>query len=364
LALTHIVIIGCGVVGATIAYELSRVPGLSITVLDQQPPAQAATGAALGVLIGILSQKVKGTAWRLRLESLERYETLIPELETLTGRTVPYNQQGLLKLCFSADAIPKWEQLAATRRTQGWDLHILSLDQLHRQYPQVAHSRLVAGVYSPRDRQVDPVALTLALVVGAQQRGVRFELDTLVQGFDDSADAELKTCLHIQTSQGAIATDWVIISAGLGSTTLTTAVNQPVKLQPVLGQALRVKLENDVQQLEPVIMGDDIHVVPLGQGEYWIGATVEFPVGTEPAIPGFQALEEVLQQAIAFYPALATAQIIKTWSGFRPRPEGRPAPIIGRLPGYRNVLLATGHYRNGVLLAPATALRIQELITS
>lgn len=362
--MTQVVVIGCGVVGATIAYELSFVPGLSVTVLDQQPPAQAATGAALGILIAILSQKVKGTAWKLRLESLERYETLIPELEALTGQTVPYNQQGLLKLCFDVDALCKWEQLAATRRTQGWDLHILSLDQLHRQYPQVTHPRLIAGVYSPQDRQVDPVALTLALVVGAQHRGVRFEFDTLVRGFETPAESELKTGLHIQTSRGAITADWVIISAGLGSTALTTAAHQPIKLQPVLGQALRVKLENSAQPLEPVITGDDIHVAPLGQGEYWIGATVEFPVGTEPTAPNSQALEGVLQQAIAFYPALATAQILKTWSGLRPRPEGQPAPIIGRLPGYRNVLLATGHYRNGVLLAPATALRIRDLIAS
>jgi glycine/D-amino acid oxidase-like deaminating enzyme len=75
-------------------------------------------------------------------------------------------------------------------------------------------------------------------------------------------------------------------------------------------------------------------------------------------------LQKVLQQAIAFCPELAKAKIIRTWSGLRPRPEGRPAPVIGKLPGFSNVLLATGHYRNGVLLAPATASTIREMIIS
>lgn len=74
-------------------------------------------------------------------------------------------------------------------------------------------------------------------------------------------------------------------------------------------------------------------------------------------------LDEVMQ-AIAFCPALAQATVIKTWSGLRPRPEGRPAPVIEPLPGYNNVLLATGHYRNGVLLAPATAQIIAQMIIS
>ncbi len=71
-----------------------------------------------------------------------------------------------------------------------------------------------------------------------------------------------------------------------------------------------------------------------------------------------------MQQAIALCPALAEASIVRTWSGLRPRPEGRPAPIIDRLPGFSNVLLATGHYRNGVLLAPATAQMIRQMILS
>src|SRR4028118_1963921 len=119
--MSHVVVIGCGVVGAAIAYELSLVTGLKITVLDRHPPAQGATGAALGVLMGAISKKVKGRAWQLRQISMQRYETLIPELEALTGLQIPFNRQGILMLCFAGEDLTSWEQRAQTRRSQAWE---------------------------------------------------------------------------------------------------------------------------------------------------------------------------------------------------------------------------------------------------
>jgi glycine/D-amino acid oxidase-like deaminating enzyme len=91
----QVVVIGCGIVGAAIAYELSLVDGLKITVLDRQQPAQGSTGAALGVLMGAISKKTKGRAWQLRQTSMQRYETLIPELETLTNCQIRFNRHGI-----------------------------------------------------------------------------------------------------------------------------------------------------------------------------------------------------------------------------------------------------------------------------
>jgi glycine/D-amino acid oxidase-like deaminating enzyme len=96
--MSHVLVIGCGVVGAAIAYELSLIPGLKVTVIDKQSPAQGATGAALGILMAVISHKIKGNAWRMRQTSIQRYETLIPELEALTGRQIPFNRQGILLL--------------------------------------------------------------------------------------------------------------------------------------------------------------------------------------------------------------------------------------------------------------------------
>jgi glycine/D-amino acid oxidase-like deaminating enzyme len=364
--MSRVAVVGCGVVGAAIAYELSQIPGLTITVFDRQPPAQAATGAALGVLMGIISHKVKGKAWQLRVASMQRYETLIPELEAIASCTIPWNRNGILKLCFAEEDLTKWQTLAKTRKTQGWPLEILDAAQLQAQYPYLNPELVNAAIYSPRDRQIDPVALTHALVTAAKQNGVTFHFDAVVEAVTCSPNApDSQICFQLQTTAGSFETDWLVVAAGLGSTPLTASLQASIEIRPVLGQALHLQLDQPLGILEkqPVITGNDVHIVPLGSNECWVGATVEFATGAE-VIPDAVQLQTVLEQAIAFCPALAKATVLRTWSGLRPRPEGRPAPIIGPLPGYRNVLLATGHYRNGVLLAPATAQMVRQLITA
>jgi glycine/D-amino acid oxidase-like deaminating enzyme len=318
------------------------------------------------VLMGAISQKVKGKAWRLRETSLHRYETLIPELEAAIDQPIPFNRQGILLLCNEPSALPKWESLVELRRQQGWHLEIWQPEIIRDRCPQIDCSNWVAGIYSSGDRQVDPTALTLALVKAAEQNGVSFYLNEPVKQLQCQSQAGIQTCEAVETTAQTLTIDWIVISAGLGSTQLTQMATEPIAIKPVLGQAVQVKFAQPLgdSAFQPVITGNDIHLVPLGQGEYWVGATVEFPAETGEVIADEAAWQTVWNGAIALCPALAEAQILKTWSGLRPRPDNRPAPIIEPLAGYRNVLLATGHYRNGVLLAPATAIAIRDAIVN
>ncbi|MEC4894425.1 MAG: FAD-dependent oxidoreductase [Oscillatoria sp. PMC 1051.18] len=359
-------IVGCGVVGAAIAYELSRVEGLNVTLFDRQTPASGSTGAALGVLMGAISQKTKGRGWRLRSASMRRYDSLIAELREITGQDFPYNQQGILLLRFAEDDRDRWEKLIEVRKAQGWKLELCDRLSLQEKCPQLQNDRIVGAVYSPQDRQVDPTALTQALVTAARINGVNCNFGLEVQNFATTTvtGSNELLCQEIYTTGGAFEIDWLVISAGLGSLPLTTSLSQKVDIRPVLGQALHVKSKQPLgnPNFQPVITGDDVHIVPLGNQEYWLGATVEFPDDTGEINADSALLAQVKKQAISFCPALANATILRTWSGKRPRPEGQSAPVISKLTGYRNVLLATGHYRNGILLAPATALQIKETI--
>jgi len=359
--MSKVVVIGCGVVGAAIAYELSGVPGLEIAVLDRQPPAQAATGAALGVLMGVVSHKVKGRAWQMRQASMQRYETLIPELEALTAHKIPFNQQGIVSICFQGEDLAAWQKLAEVRRSQGWQLEIWDAAQLHRRCPQIVNEKIIGAIYSPQDRQVDPTALTSALVAAAQRRGVTFNFGSTVVGVDASSP----TCKEIHTTTAQIAADWFVVAAGLGSAQLAANWQQSLDIRPVLGQALHLQLPGAIAapKFQPVVTGNDVHIVPLSERECWVGATVEFPTHELEVLADVARLQAVQQQAISFCPILAEATIVKTWSGLRPRPTGQGAPVVGQLQNFSNVLLATGHYRNGVLLAPATAQIIRQLIT-
>ena len=366
--MSKIVIVGCGVVGAAIAYELSSISGLDITVVEKNTPASGSTGAALGVLMGIISHKKKGRAWRFREASLRRYETLIPELEAKTRLHIPVNSQGIFKLLFAGDNLEKWYKLQEFRQEKGWKLEIGDRYYVAQHCPDLIHDDIIGAVYSPQDRQINPVKLTQALVAAATANGVKFEFGVAVSDFaiESNSNGELSTCKQLITNEGKIEVEQLIISAGLGSTPLTQSLQQTIPIRPVLGQAIRFELDRALgnELFQPVITANDIHIVPLGDRQYWLGATVEFPGENGESIADSKLLEQLRQNAIAFCPQLRNAKIIQTWSGKRPRPEGIPAPIIDRLSGYSNVLLATAHYRNGVLLAPATALEVKKILMS
>jgi glycine oxidase len=215
--MTRIVIVGCGIVGAMVAYELSQHPDLTVTVIDGQLPGQGATGAALGILMGVCSQKAKGRNWHLRQASLRRYHTLLPELAEL-GHPVPHNDQGILSLCFDAEALPRWQSLQAIRDRQGWPLEIWTPAQVATACPHLDLTGVVAGIYSPQDRQIAPKALTQALVAVAQQRGVTTRFHESVTGFE----RQDHRILAVQTEQGTYPADQVVLTAGLGTLPLTT----------------------------------------------------------------------------------------------------------------------------------------------
>ncbi|MGB3671970.1 MAG: FAD-dependent oxidoreductase [Phormidesmis sp.] len=351
-----IVVVGCGVVGALIAYELSAQLDADIQVVDQQMPGQGSTGAALGVLMGVISHKVKGRTWRLREFSARRYRGLIDELAQQGQAAVPFNSQGIVSLCFDEAKLPKWETLRAKRLTQGWPLEIWSVAELATRCPQVALDEVKAAIYSPADGQVDPAALTRSLITVAASRGVKFRWNAAVTRLQVAG----QRCVGVQTTQGVFEADWVVLSAGLGSGPLTAFASEPLALMPVLGQAMEIRLPSVLGEVafQPVINGDDIQLVPLGEGRYWLGATVEFPEAEVPLVAEAMGLENLQKGAARFCEAIASAEIVRTWSGLRPRPVGQPAPVIKPLGEIENVTLATGHYRNGVLLAPATAQQV------
>lgn len=354
-----IAIIGCGIIGATIAYELSRLGRDEIVVYDCAQPAQAATGAALGVLMGIISHKHKGRAWQWRDYSIRYYRQMIPELERLTGLRIPVNRQGIVKILAPAENLEKWQQLIAIRQQQQWQLELWEPSQTIARLPQIDPQFAGAAIYSPQDLQVDPIALTTALVAAAQLNGVNFQFDRQIESVRAANDRCCEVCL----ADGQILdSDWAIVTAGLGTSKLISDI-ATIAINPVLGQAIQIRLDRSLgnSDWQPVITHADVNIVPCDRAEYWVGATVEFPInGT--VVAQTEYLQQLQDTACSLCPALATGEIVRTWTGLRPRPHNRPAPVIDRSGENGRVLVASGHYRNGILLAPATALAIGKML--
>jgi glycine/D-amino acid oxidase-like deaminating enzyme len=346
--MTSVAIIGCGVIGAMLAYELSKTE-LNVQVFEANAqPAMVATGAALGVLMAACSGKAKGPLVKLRLASLSKYDRLISELKSQTSLDILYNRNGILSLYRSPEGKAKARSLIEIRKAQGFELQWLERDQIAQQFSQW---QTEDGLLSPCDRAVHPTQLVKALVEAATQNGVKFCWNTSVNNLEDVQD-DLKC-------------DRIVITSGLGSNALLAPIlkNRTQNLlQPVGGQALLVKVPH--LDLKTIINAEnedqsDINIVPLGNDKYWLGATIEF----EPnELPREANVSLLLKQAIAWCPTFAGAEVIETWVGDRPRPDGFQAPILGFVPDYPHILMATGHYRNGVMMAPVTAKITRDLI--
>jgi glycine oxidase len=371
----RVVVVGCGIVGAAIAYELSTVPGLSVVVVDRHNPLATefspdrpnGTTAALGLLMATVSSKPKGRNLELRLTGLDWYERVIPELEAQTGQRIPVNRAGLLLLQFELERLSKWQDLIPIRAQQQRHLELWTPEEVRSRCPQIVSDAIVGAVYAPDDRQIAPTPLTKGLILAAQQNGVICHWQETVTGIQVQSDR----LTAVVTDRQTLECDAVIVAAGIDSFPLTQTLGQPLGLRPVLGQAIHLRLPAPLgdRDCQPVISGHDIHLVPQRDADnqhsrdYWIGATVEFPDEADPyrrAIANSEQLAQTLQQAIDFCPALAAGEIITQWQGIRPRPEGRSAPVIELGWQYQNLALATGHYRNGVLLAPATAIAVRQ----
>ncbi len=347
-------VIGCGVVGCAIAYELAA-SGLSVIGVDAGDPAAGSTGAALGVLVGISSQQPGGDAVHLRLKSLERFDPLIARLEEDLGRGLPVNRCGLLKLLKEGEAAA-WQETLVARQQAGYPLQLLNPVEVGSLQPGLRSDR-AGAIYSPQDRQVQPKLLTQALLEAAQRKGSQFFFHQPVQRVKRSPDPPFR--LHaVYTPAFTFSAGHVILAAGLGSCPVADELELRLPLQAVKGQALWVKAPGLL--LGPVVTDEDLHLVPLGDGSLWVGATVEFHA-PHPK-PTLQALQDLLARATSLCPALAEATLLDHWAGCRPRPLGQRAPILGFAPDYVNLLIATGHYRNGVLLAPISAAIMRDLV--
>lgn len=348
---SKIAVVGCGVIGAAIAYELSlsdeSKSNLDITVLEAHSECgQGATKSALGVMMGACSTTRNEGLTTLRLTSLRRYESLVPELEAKTGITIPYNRHGILLLSHDLEIATKWQALIELRNSQGWRMELVDRASLRSQYPQL---QAELGLYSYDDRSINPSYLVRALVTGAKLNGVKFKCDLKIRNLSDLNEF-----------------DWIVIAAGLGSNPLINSVinsetdsvinSEKSILTPVSGQAISVHLPD--LNLKTVVHGEDLNIIPMGEDRYWIGATVEFKAED---LPKAENVDLLLKHALKFCPALATARILSTWAGDRPRPQYQGSPIIGFTPR-SNILVATGHYRNGILMAPVTAQIIKDLI--
>ena len=339
------------------AWLLQR-QGHRVTLVDPQPGGPQAEGAgstaALGLVMAQVYRRSSGRGWRLRQQSLQLWQAWRTELEA-RGHALPW-RPGLLQLAQTEQDLQAQARLAAERQARGMPLRLLSREELESLQPVVPQAA-VGGLLSELDGQLDPLPAMAALRSDALRLGLQERADE-AQRLERGGGCGQAWRLHLASGE-ALQLDWLVLSAGLASPALLEPLGHHRPQTPVLGQALELQLDADTTDAAGwpgSISWGGVNLVPRPGRRLWLGATVE--PGAGPA--DGEALDQLRSldgQAPAW---LLRAQVIRHWQGLRARPQGRPAPLLEHLePG---LLLASGHYRNGVLLAPASAAWAAEQI--
>jgi glycine oxidase len=349
-----VVIVGGGIIGGSIALELSR-RGLSVAVLDRQEMMREASWAAAGMLSPAPDSPAAIPLVPLARASLALYPHFIPYLEESTGVRTGYRTDGTIEALFHGDAERELSTLVALHHGLGLACEPLPLDEAQVIEPALGREARAAA-FLPDEASVNTRSLTAAVLAAQQGAGVALhpgiEVTSLVQSGN--------RCTGVKTAAGeTFAAQHVVIAAGSWTSQIKQAAPYAPTL-PVRGQM--VALRNSGKLINRVLRSEFGYIVPRDKAapqNLVAGSTIE-NVGYEKAITS-GGLEQILASVNEMAPGLACAEIRETWCGLRP---GTPdqLPILGPT-DVEGLVIATGHYRNGILLAPITAKLIAEWIT-
>src|SRR6202166_405124 len=346
-----IAIAGGGLIGGAIAFELARA-GLQVALFDRQQPGEGASWAAAGILSPAPENAGMISTVPLGRSSLQLYPEFVATVEELSGQSVGYRARGTLEALFSTDAQEKLSTIIALHHGLGLKAEAVSAEDAREMEPALS-PELEAAVFRPDEACVDNRALTKAALSAAERSGVKTFAGSNVQSIAKNGGH----CEGLLVDGEKVESRWTVIPAGCCSGEIQGA-SQYAPVRPAKGQMIALRAKD--LSIERVLWSDHVYLVPRNNGKILAGATVEY-VGFERKVTA-GGVQKIISAALQLAPVLVDAQIEETWAGLRPDSPDH-LPIIGPT-DLDGLLIATGHFRSGILLAPITAQLIREWITT
>jgi glycine oxidase len=350
-------VVGGGIVGTAITYALARA-GATVTLLERTRVAAGASGVAAGMLAPQVEAPFADPFFELALRGRASHAPLAEQLFEETGLDVEYRQTGILRVARTeaerADLERQWRWQAARGLAAEW----VASAELGEREPLLAGvaGRLLAGaLWLPDEAQVRSPRLVQGLAMAAAARGAR-----LIEGcWVTALEQRGGRVVGVRTSTGQIDAEVVVLAAGVWSAELGRSVGLDLPLQPVKGQVLSVRGLGRMPR--QVLWCGEAYLVPRPDGEIVLGATEE--EGNFDARPTLAGLHRLTEAALEVVPAVGGYTIEGMWAGLRPAAPDR-RPIVGWAPDVEGLMIATAHYRNGVLLGPLTGQVVARAIAA
>ena len=345
-----ITVVGAGIIGCALAYELGR-RGADVRVIDCRDVGRGATQASAGVLAPFIEAERPGPLRALGVRSLELYDEFVADVVADSGNDVPYERTGTLEVATDEASLERLERASLGLAAAGVDCRLLGRAEAHASEPQLGEA-VRGALLVPSQGFVGAAALTAALCRAGVRHGVLF-LTSRTASRLSAGDSGIE----IETTAGPVTSDVVVLAAGSWAGRVAVDGEAPLPIRPVRGQLLRLMWPGD--QLARVVWSPRCYVVPWRDGSVLVGATVEDVGFDERAtVSGVTMLLDAVRDLL---PATKHAGFDEVRVGLRPgTPDGLPA--LGWSPTVPHLVYATGHYRNGVLLAPLTARLVADLV--
>jgi glycine oxidase len=347
----EVIVLGGGIIGCAIGYELAR-RGAAVVIADDRAPGMGATQASAGMLAPYNEIEEEGPHLDLIVNALGRYEAFVARASEDSGQRIEYERSGSLSVAMSEAGLVGLRAIAATLARSGVSARSLDGAAVLREEP-AASPAIVGGLVIPAHGYVVAGALTRALTIAARRFGARVVQCSRAIRVRQSAGE-----LIVENGQDVLTANHVVIAAGSWAGQIEIeGADRHLPIVPVRGQLLHLKWQGP--HLRRMMWADRCYLVPWGDGSLLVGATVE-DVGFDErnTVAGIRMLLDAVCEVL---PDARHAQFVAARAGLRPRsPDG--LPVIGRSAAMPGVTYATGHYRNGVMLAPLTAEVVADLI--
>ena len=352
----RIAIIGSGVCGLGIGWRLSQL-GYRVDVFESEKIGKGATWAAAGMLAaGVECEPGEEKLLELTTKSQRMWPNFLKDIEKSTNINPHYRDEGTLVIAFNNDELSKLRFNYKFQSRLGIELEWLDKEEVRTLEPHL-NSKTLDAVFSKNDHQVDNRFLLLALADAFKNSGGRIHEKHKVK----SIKIEKERVKGIVIDSEFHKADIVLLAAGAHSSSidgLPDSIIPPVR--PVKGQMLALQMDINRPLIKHLIWTTNSYLVPRNDGRLIIGATIEESGFNSDITAG--ALYSLLESAWRTLPTIEELPVVETWCGFRPTSRD-DAPILGPTE-IEGLVLATGHHRNGILLAPLTADTISEYIST
>lgn len=344
------VIAGGGLIGCAIALELSR-NAMRVALFEAREPGREASWASAGILSPAPENSAMIAMVPLGQASMALYPDFIAQVEEESALPTGYRPNGTLEALLSRRAKEELNTIIALHHGLGLQAEAISASEARELEPAISEE-VQAAVLRPGEASVDNRLLTAALLEAAKRGGAQIFAASPVQ----SIWREGSHCRGVILASGEqVSARYTIVAAGCFSSQIAGA-EEFAPVRPAKGQMVSLRCE--AAKIERVLWSERIYLVPRNDGRILAGATVEH-VGFDKSVTA-SGIHANLDAALELAPALAAARVEETWAGLRPDTPDH-LPIIGPT-GVEGLLIATGHFRSGVLLTPITARIIGDYV--